>query len=435
MIRQPRDIPITYLNKSQTYNIQIQDSSIPPGHANPSIKYRTAVRISFEDDQQRKNPGTSWQLWNEGRGTKEAIKRGGRQPKAVEFVGQDPNHSDYRNPVQPNIEHFDGFSVTWSPTPENVAACTLQLRFNFLSTDFSHSKGVKGVPVRLCAKTEIIEGQNTLPPSPADREICYCAVKIFRDHGAERKLANDRAHIEKVIDKLTAQLEQAEAGAKETGKRRRSDSMVSARPAKLAKHKRASSFSSSGSLDDAHEAPEDELSARIRSFKAMPDSIRSSSAFYLNGGEQDDLDSYPVILSSNSPTTGSPARSAPPSLQTDSTQTTGKSSGVHSETPTSRSPSIVRVQSDPVMRHGPSSDRTPTPFLPTKSPAKQEHFLSAPNQLVSPPTSALMNTKRLEGLHASTPVPQLNSALDVDQTYQAPPERKPRAGKFLVVDE
>ena len=436
MIKRPFDIPVTYLNKSQTYNIQIQDSFVDPGLANPSLKYRTAVRISFEDDAQRKNPASSWQLWHEGRGTNEANKRGGRKPRAVEFAKPDQSHPEQRSNLQSVAEHFDGFSFLWSPNASNVAACNVQLRFNFLSTDFSHSKGVKGVPVRLCAKTEIVEGQETLPPSLNTREISFCAVKIFRDHGAERKLANDKAHIDKLVDKFTAQAEQADAGVKEGAKRRRSDSFVTARPTKAPKHKRTWSVSSSESLDEQQEAPpEDELLVRIRSLKNMPDSVRPVSAFYLRGEDQDDLDSYPVILAANSPLISSPAQSCPPSgppsLRTETTQTTSRDPT--SETPVSRSPSALRVKSDSAQLLQPTADVTSsTPILQSKSPIKLERVRSAPQQLASPPSTGSMNPPRAEKLLTSTPSSQLSQALDIDAAYQPPSERKTRAGKWRL---
>ena len=83
------------------------------------------------------------------------------------------------------------------------------MRFNFLSTDFSHSKGVKGIPVRLCAKTEILSSGSPQSP-PEQSEICFCKVKLFRDHGAERKLASDILHIKKTIEKLKQQANQVE---------------------------------------------------------------------------------------------------------------------------------------------------------------------------------------------------------------------------------
>ena len=75
------------------------------------------------------------------------------------------------------------------------------MRFNFLSTDFSLSKGVKGIPVRLCAKIELLSPGEEVG-AIYEAEVCYCKVKVFRDHGAERKLSNDVAYVTKAIERL-----------------------------------------------------------------------------------------------------------------------------------------------------------------------------------------------------------------------------------------
>jgi len=161
MIRSAEEIPITYLNKGQAYTMSVFDTMPLASSASP-IKYRTFVRVSFEDEQQRAKPGACWQLWKEGRGTNEAHQRGGKL-LAVEYV--DPNQGGDNETRRPQIElesaSFDGFCVTWVPNPSTGSSdCSIAVRFNFLSTDFSHSKGVKGIPVRLCAKTEMVR------PSP-----------------------------------------------------------------------------------------------------------------------------------------------------------------------------------------------------------------------------------------------------------------------------
>lgn len=80
--------------------------------------------------------------------------------------------------------------------------CMIAIQFNFLSTDFSNSKGVRGALVRLCAKTQLvldIEG----PGMKLDAEVCYYQVQLFHDHGAERKLSNDVAQVKKTIGRLS----------------------------------------------------------------------------------------------------------------------------------------------------------------------------------------------------------------------------------------
>ncbi|KAJ4170834.1 hypothetical protein NW754_006978 [Fusarium falciforme] len=193
MIKHSDEIPVTYLNKGQAYSLSVADTNATMPVA-PGTKYRTFVRVSFEDDQQRQRPGVCWGLWKEGRGTNEAHQRGGK------------------------LQAVD------------------------------HSKGVKGIPVRLCAKTHPVPCDPSQPTADANPDICYCKVKLFRDHGAERKLSNDVAHVKKSIDKLKQQIAQAESGLKDFGKRKRSSGaakMGDQRPGKVQKHKRTWSMSSS----------------------------------------------------------------------------------------------------------------------------------------------------------------------------------------------
>ncbi|KAL8952996.1 MAG: hypothetical protein Q9222_001111 [Ikaeria aurantiellina] len=308
MIKHADEIPVTYLNKGQAYvvsiidNLGIYPSTIP-------VKYRTVIRIAFEDQQQRKRPAACWQLWKEGRGLAEAHQRGGKL-QAVEYV--DPNQGGEHDPKRSRVElekpSFDCFSVIWSPAQgASLAECAVAVRFNFLSTDFSHSKGVKGIPVRLCAKTEILcPGTPDSPPRPVS-EVCFCKVKLFRDHGAERKLSNDVAHIKKNIEKLKQQMAQVESGMKDVGKRKRSGSMSkggSGRPAKVHKHKRTWSISSQGS--GGRPALEEDLQSKLETLQNMFSSTRPYSLLYLKGFEDDDPDLYPVVLpgQSSEPTSG-----------------------------------------------------------------------------------------------------------------------------------
>lgn len=299
MIRRPDEIPMTYLNKGQAYTVSIVDSN--PAPPTPTlVKYRTVIRISFEDEQQRRKPSACWQLWKEGRGLAESHQRGGKL-QAVEYVDPHPGAED--DPRRPRLEleeaSFDSFSVIWSPPlASNAAECSVAVRFNFLSTDFSHSKGVKGIPVRLCAKTERIL------PTPVDQaissfsEVCYCKVKLFRDHGAERKLSNDVAHVKKTIDKLKQQIAQLESGIKDSSKRKRSAPAVgkvaAERPSKVVKHKRTWSISSQGS--SGRPPMEEDLHQKLAAVQDMFTSTRPVSVLYLKGAEQDDPDLFPVAM-------------------------------------------------------------------------------------------------------------------------------------------
>lgn len=88
------------------------------------------------------------------------------------------------------------------------------IRLNCLSTEFSRTKGVKGIPLRIQVETE--DEHN-------DHEYCYCRVKIFRDkvkqlsqciylfiynfffliQGAQRKNRDDQKAVEKKLEKLS----------------------------------------------------------------------------------------------------------------------------------------------------------------------------------------------------------------------------------------
>ncbi|KAL8915560.1 MAG: hypothetical protein Q9171_000125 [Xanthocarpia ochracea] len=298
MIKHADEIPVTYLNKGQAYAVSIVDTlGVAPSPV--PVRYRTVVRISFEDQQQRQRPAACWQLWKEGRGLAEAHQRGGKL-QAVEYV--DPNQGGdaetKRSRVELEKSSFDCFSVTWSAAQGAARAeCSVAVRFNFLSTDFSHSKGVKGIPVRLCAKTEILNpGTPESPPGPIS-EVCFCKVKLFRDHGAERKLSNDVAHIKKNIEKHKQQVTQVESGIKDLGKRKRSGSIAKgggSRPAKVHKHKRTWSISSQGS--GGRPALEEDLQMKLATLQNMFSSTRPYSLLYLKGYEDDDPDLYPVSL-------------------------------------------------------------------------------------------------------------------------------------------
>lgn len=339
MIKHADEIPISYLNKGQAYSLSIIDTE-PELPIMPGTRFRTFVRISFEDEQQRRKPGVCWSLWKEGRGTNEAHQRGGKL-QAVEYVeaALPPEGDEKRTRVELESASFDGFSVIWTPGIHGHVECNIAVRFNFLSTDFSHSKGVKGIPIRLCAKTTRYPlppiGSHTASPkdaSSAAAEICFCKVKLFRDHGAERKLSNDVAHIKKTIDKMKQQIAQAESGMKDFSKRKRPGGATAAisaqqskpvpelqRVGKVPKHKRTWSMSSTSSGGEANGnsgngsaangtsggnstgngmrlAVEEDLHYKLQTLQDMFTSTRPISILYLRGDELDDPDLHPVSL-------------------------------------------------------------------------------------------------------------------------------------------
>ena len=302
MIKHADEIPITYLNKGQAYSLSIVDTNgVMP--IVPGTKYRTFVRVSFEDEQQRQKPGVCWSLWKEGRGTNEAHQRGGKL-QAVEYVeaGQPVEGDDKRTRVELESSSFDGFSVVWTPGANGAAEVNVAVRFNFLSTDFSHSKGVKGIPVRLCSKTSLVPQNSPQPGNDTSAEICFGKVKLFRDHGAERKLSNDVAHVKKSIDKLKQQIAQAESGMKDFGKRKRSSLAARGgepqKPGKVQKHKRTWSMSSASSAGGggARLTVEEDLHFKLQTLQDMFTSTRPVSVLYLRGEDLDDADLHPVSM-------------------------------------------------------------------------------------------------------------------------------------------
>jgi hypothetical protein len=363
MAKRADEIPITYLNKGSTYTVSIYDTE-PPQAPRANLVYRTSIHVSFDDEAQRQRPQACWQLWKEGRGTNEAHERGGRL-HGVEFVAL--NSSVDR--VELEETSYDGFSVKWYPrngrhdiephssqprlglrrdtisfeakddqqeedtSAEEPSTCHIGVRFNFLSTDFSHSKGVKGVPVRLCAKTSLVGDGAPLnvnlanPPEQSaanasglisttgqlqqalsvvefetaqHSQLCYCKVKLFRDHGAERKLSNDVAHVKKTIAKLQKIIAETDARLPQSKKRKYGEESQTATWVN-------SSLDSGNSWDltgaGAHGSMRRELQSqedeeKLSVLQAMLSSTRPFSVLSLGGEETDDPDLCPVTLTS-----------------------------------------------------------------------------------------------------------------------------------------
>ena len=414
MIKHADEIPITYLNKGQAYSLSIVDTHamIP---LQPGTRYRTFVRVSFEDDEQRQKPGVCWSLWKEGRGQNEAHHRGGKL-QAVEYVeaGQPVEGDDKRTRVHLETSSFDGFSVTWTPGSLGAPEVNVAVRFNFLSTDFSHSKGVKGIPVRLCAKTHLLAPDPSKPgPENTTPEICFCKVKLFRDHGAERKLSNDVAHVKKTIDKVKHQIAQAETGMKDTGKRKRASAKLKVgepqRPGKAPKHKRTWSISSASSADGTgagaeRSTLEDDLHFKLQTLQDMFTSTRPVSVLYLQGEELDDPDLHPVSLPGDlSPPTKSDGTREGQSWQVRSGQSSNADSMV------SPSPSSLSLASNP------SAPAQGAPWPKVEGASTSDPARKALDQ----PTKV----KQVEGEGGLT---GWIEALGVDPSYQPPAETRPK---------
>lgn len=414
MIKHVDEIPVTYLNKGQAYSVSIVDTApvlpIPPG-----TRYRTFIRISFEDEQQRQRPAFCWGLWKEGRGTNEAHQRGGKL-QAVEYVeAQSLAESDDRTRVDLDTASFDGFSVIWTPGANAAPECNVAVRFNFLSTDFSHSKGVKGIPVRLCAKTEVLT-TGSPRSGPDGSEVAFCKVKLFRDHGAERKLSNDVAHVKKTIDKLKQQISQVETGMKDFGKRKRGSvtekPQPSQRPGKVHKHKRTWSMSSASSAGGGRAPLEEDLHFKLQTMQDMFTSTRPVSILYLRGQEQDDPDLHPVVLA------GEPLDLTKVTSR-DSLAWQHRASGISSTTGSS---SLVSPSPSSVSMVSPANVAAAGSSSPWAGlvPVTGGELQSAPQQLASPPDQLTKIPKKNTDDGGS--LSGWIEALGVDQSYKPPVE-------------
>ncbi|KAJ5995445.1 hypothetical protein N7481_002422 [Penicillium waksmanii] len=285
MVKSRDEDPISYLNKGQVYGLMVMDLN-PPAMTPEVLRYRTFVRVSFDDEEQRSNPALCWKLWKESRGTTEAQQRGS-DLLAIEFAAED---KDQRH-MQLEQVCIDGFCVTWTAERgESTKRCQIPLRFNFLSTDFSHSKGVKGVPIRLCAKTELLSLESV--DEPCESEMCYCKVKLFRDHGAERKINNDIQHVQKSIARLEQQIKDVPLGGRCNKRRRANNTSTDMKDSDGLDHGRIGSSFGECSI-------EDDLRRKLAVSQSMLSSIRTISVLALRGEKGDDPDKYPIHLTKN----------------------------------------------------------------------------------------------------------------------------------------
>ena len=434
MVKHNDEIPITYLNKGQAYTLNVLDTA--PQQSNVGqLKYRTFVRVSFEDEQQRQKPAACWQLWKEGRGTNEAHHRGGRL-QAVEYVDPRQMTGSSDESSKPKIElesaSFDGFCVTWSPAPNGSIQCPIPVRFNFLSTDFSHSKGVKGIPVRLCAKTELLlDSMPSMSPQAPAHEICYCKVKLFRDHGAERKLSNDVAHVKKTMDKLNQQISQIESGIRDLGKRKRSGSISRAsggqRPGKVPKHRRTWSMSSANSSGGRPSA-EDDLQIKLLSLQDMFSSTRNASVLFLRAAGEDDPDLYPVRLSGE-PQDLTKLEPIDTSVWDKQSTQTGPTSSMVSPSPSSVSMNSGgrRDSNFPRGGFGPPSRVSSNEWRNHPQMANMDLQASNPQHLASPPDQPVKVQTRSP---KSGMLSGWIETIGFDHSYQPPAERAVKPGDF-----
>ena len=136
-------------------------------------------------------------------------------------------------------------------------------------------------------------------------ELAYCKIKLFRDKGAERKLANDRQHLERAIEKLRQQAQQLTMGTTETTpsitnkkKKRHSFGGASTTESQTMspqrRHRRDWSISSNTSATSTSGNPRSQQDDAQRkhdkaiAMESMFSSIRPLSVFSLLGDPSDD---------------------------------------------------------------------------------------------------------------------------------------------------
>jgi len=245
--------------------------------------------------------------------------------------------------------------------------------------------------------------------SSNEPEVCFSKVKLFRDHGAERKLSNDVAHVKKTIEKLKQQIAQAEAGLGNAGKRRRSGSMArtsSSRPGKIVKHKRTWSVDSEG--ESTKFSAEEDLQMKLVSMQDMFSSTQPVSVLFLRGDPEDDPDLHPVKLPGDDPEMKELVRT-----------TTWESRQSASDSPPSNmvSPSA-------------SSTSQTTPKRKFSDMRKSTILEEQESENDSQPTTSGPVSRPVKIPKTEVESKSDLFAVDVDSSYQPPSERPIRPGKL-----
>lgn len=174
---------ITYLNRGQTYGIQLNDKQC----ANEMIT--STLSIAFHSSSHRRIAESYWKFW--------ITQQKQTHARAIDLdVSQSTGISDVSFPS------FDKITFTWNGS----YGAKIFVRFKCLSTDFSRIKGVKGIPLRAQMESYINEkkeeSDELTSTEAASTEICFCKVKLFRDKGAERKNKDDAKQISKQLEKV-----------------------------------------------------------------------------------------------------------------------------------------------------------------------------------------------------------------------------------------
>lgn len=269
---------MTYLDKDQAYSISITDTAPSPVDISFSpAKYRTSIQVSFENEEQKRRSAYYWNLWQSGHVRKVGIIDS-RPLKGLEFAASSALFTGIVQNVNIHLEdtHVDRFTFTWTTMASEYPRCQFAVSFHFVSTDFSQAKGVKGLPLRLSALTREITLAST-EELCNDLQIQHCLIKVYRNHGAERKKAIDSKQIEKKMEKVRQQIA----------------SQKNALRAKVIRERyKRQKLSSENSLGQAELPVDHVLVVELERLKLAASRPRISTAFHLRGEPEDYSNRY-----------------------------------------------------------------------------------------------------------------------------------------------
>ncbi|CAO3598732.1 unnamed protein product [Absidia cylindrospora] len=195
-VTQKTELSMTYLNRNQTYGIQLADKLGNDG------LIESQFTITFHDPAHQKVAPSYWKFWIGQH----------KDPENARSVDLDSSRSIGISNVR--YPSFDRIVFDW----HGRHGAKLFVRFHCLSTDFSRIKGVKGIPLRACMSSQIsmvdhdplfqrnyagsFHPNDTHETEMNYTEQSFCKVKLFRDKGAERKYKDDAKQLGKQFEKI-----------------------------------------------------------------------------------------------------------------------------------------------------------------------------------------------------------------------------------------
>ncbi|KAI7882923.1 hypothetical protein K492DRAFT_127127, partial [Lichtheimia hyalospora FSU 10163] len=161
---------ITYMNRGQSYAIQLNDRH---KHEGPIT---STVAITFHDPSHRRVANNYWKFWLSQQKT----------PQAARAIDIDNAQSTGISNIQ--YPSFDRITFEWN----GACGARIHVRFNCLSTDFSRIKGVKGIPLRAQMESRALPSSSASSPVSLEQqqqqqstweynESSFCKIKLFRD--------------------------------------------------------------------------------------------------------------------------------------------------------------------------------------------------------------------------------------------------------------